>query len=173
METVNATQFLRNDHKIVKGLFTQAEAAGLRAPEMKEGVLRELYMMLEIHTRIEEELFYPSLRERPETAALVEQGFDDHREAKELIGELKGIGAWDESHRNAFLELMATITTHVDTEESELFPLAERVLGASLEDLGARMQERKSQLMESPEYRDARPEVVQDPNGGEQIRKTA
>jgi hemerythrin-like domain-containing protein len=171
MEAVHATQLLRNDHKVVRGLFRQAEASGARAQEMKGGVIGELLMMLEIHTRIEEEIFYPALRDQAETAILVENSFNDHREAKELIDRLRGQKPGDETYDNTLGELLASIELHVQTEESELFPLAERVLASQLEELGKKMHERKAELLELPEYSEFKPRIVQDPNGGEQMRK--
>jgi hemerythrin-like domain-containing protein len=172
METINATQLLRNDHKIVKGLFRQVEGIDARAPSMKAGVLREIYMLLEIHSRLEEEIFYPAMQDVPETSLLIGESVDDHRAVVQMIRELKERDPSEEGFNNPLAELIAAVETHVATEESKLFKAAERVLGKKLEEMGKQMFRMRQELMKAPEYRDAQPAQVQNPRGGEQMRKT-
>jgi hemerythrin superfamily protein len=169
METVSATQLLRNDHKVVKGLFRQSEAVEARAPEMKQGVVREICALLTIHARIEEDVFYPALRENPRTAALIANSYEDHREAMALIETIEAANREGHDVSAQLSELISAIETHVETEETELFPVAEKVIASKLEMLGQKMFALKQQLLKSP-Y--AHPGLVQDPNGGEQMRKS-
>jgi hemerythrin-like domain-containing protein len=171
MGSITATQLLRDDHKVAKGLMIQTETTETRAPEMRSGVIRELFMLLEIHTLLEEELFYPELEKYSETAALIVLSFEDHEQVKKLIQDLRNMDPVTSEFEDQLQELISSASFHIETEEQSLFPLAEKLLGPKLEELGSQMHTRKEELMNSPEYRDAQPSLVQDPNGGEQMRK--
>lgn len=155
---MNATQFLRDNHKVLRGLFRQLETAD-RHPEMKDGIVREITAQFEVHSTIEEELFYPALKAAlPEgEQALIDEAVAAHHDAATLLQRLP--------------EFVSSVETHMSDEETRLFEMAEKVLGTQLETLGQKLVARHEQLLASPKYRDARPEVVQNPNGGEQSRK--
>ncbi|MEO5971209.1 MAG: hemerythrin domain-containing protein [Bdellovibrionia bacterium] len=171
MGSITATQLLRDDHKVAKGLIIQSETTETRAPEMRRGVIRELLMLLEIHSQLEEEFFYPELEKYPETAALAVVSVEDHEQIKTLIKDLRHMNPITAEFEDQLQELMSFTSFHIETEEQSLFPLAEKLLGPRLEELGRQMYSRKAELMKSPEYRDAQPGLVQDPHGGEQMRK--
>lgn len=171
MGSITATQLLRDDHKVIKGLIIQSETAETRAPEMRGGVIRELFMYLEIHSRLEEEHFYPELEKYPETASLIVVSIEDHEQLKKLIQGLREMDPITAEFEDQLEELISLAPFHIETEEQSLFPLAEKLLGPRLEELGRQMHTRKAELMKSPQYRDAQPGLVQDPHGGEQMRK--
>src|SRR6185369_5241628 len=58
---VTATQLLRGDHATVKQLFRRFERAGDRAHETKQKLFEQIKQELELHTKIEEEIFYPAV----------------------------------------------------------------------------------------------------------------
>lgn len=169
---MDAIKFLRDDHKIIKGLFRQFEAVDERAPEMKEGLVHEIFMEIEIHTQLENEFFYPELTARVDASdrGLVEQARSDHREISSTAAQLKEQNVFAEHFNDRFSELISLVEAHLGEEERTLFPLAERVLADVTEELCDLLMIKKEELMESPEYSDAIPEVVQNPHGGEQMR---
>jgi hypothetical protein len=171
MTNVNATQFLRDDHRTIRGLFSQFEAVDARAPEMKDGVCREILMKLEIHQKVETELFYPAAMELldKEGQALVQRSLDEHGALERLLGEIRGMERNDPRLNPSMAELIESVELHVEEEERDLFPLLDRMEGMG-GDLTERMESRMQELLSSPEYRDALPEKVQNPNGGEQKR---
>lgn len=173
MTQIEATQALRNDHKRMRGLFRQVETVDLRAKEMKEGVVREIFMELEIHTTVEEEIFYPSLRDvlDEEHLPLIDQSFQEHADLKASIGVLRSMDWHTQQFDERLTDLIATVEQHVTKEEDDLFPVAERVLEPHNRELGDRILARREQLLKSEQYRGSRPEDVQNPNGGEQMRK--
>lgn len=161
---MDATKFLRDNHKTLRGLFTQLEASGLRAPEMKQGVRKQLWREFDIHSRLEEELFYPALRAALDLReqGLIDDSINIHREA--------GVAFHDPSDR--FDEFRDLVLTHLDDEEKHLFPLAEQFIGeAELEDLGAKLRQRYEEFSQLRADDGSAPEQTQNPRGGEQKRK--
>ena len=61
---MNAVKMLKADHDRVQKLFKEFEAAGERAYEKKRGIAEEVFTELEIHTKLEEEIFYPAVQGR-------------------------------------------------------------------------------------------------------------
>ncbi|MFL5813219.1 MAG: hemerythrin domain-containing protein [Bdellovibrionia bacterium] len=195
MTPVLATQILRDDHKRLTGLFRQIEAVDQRAHVMKNGVALEIFMEIEIHSAVEEQIFYPALiaalnapSERPGdrsghhpvhkmkvelNAAMIDQSISDHREIEGLIQRLRRLPIDSTDFREGMEELEQLITSHIEEEEQLTFPAAEELLKEELSPLGAQIQDMRDDLLRQPQYADSRPEVVQNPNGGEQMRTTS
>jgi hemerythrin superfamily protein len=62
---MNATQLLKKDHTTVKALFKEFEKAGDRAYQKKQGLFAEIKGELEVHMKVEEEIFYPAVKRSP------------------------------------------------------------------------------------------------------------
>jgi hemerythrin-like domain-containing protein len=191
MTPVLATQILRDDHKRLTGLFRQIEAVDQRAHAMKSGVALEIFMEIEIHSAVEEQIFYPAilaaLNVQSEVnggrqghkmkvelnAAMVDQSISDHREIEGLIQRLRRLPIDSTDFRDGMEELEQLITSHIEEEEQLTFPAAEELLKEELSPLGAQIQDMRDDLLRQPQYADSRPEIVQNPNGGEQMRTTS
>lgn len=175
---MSATQLLRDNHKIIRGLFRQFEAVDRRAHDMKSGVVKETFMMIETHLKVEETFFYPAVEEAASAIgkALAVDCRKEHEGILLLIRNLNRRDLDEENFNIGFTNLITTTEEHFEKEENDLFLLADTVLGEDLYgDLAPKMAARRKELMEQPQYMDARPEVVQMPNGGEQkrIRRSA
>jgi hemerythrin-like domain-containing protein len=144
----NAIDLLTADHAHVKDLFQQYEAAGRRAHQKKQGIAEEVFAELEVHTTLEEELFYPAMKRKTDQDGkdLVAEAVEEHHVVTTLMNELKGLDPTDERYDAKFKVLMDNVEHHIEEEEGEMFPEAEEVLGDRLERLGTQMQERKQQL---------------------------
>jgi iron-sulfur cluster repair protein YtfE (RIC family) len=187
MTPVFATQILRDDHKRLKGLFRQLEAIDRRAHIMKNGVVQEIFMEIEIHSAVEEQIFYPALLAALQSqgepmihseamqlnAAKVDQSIRDHREIDSLLQQLRKIPVDGSRFHEAFDELEQLLESHLEEEEQITFPAAEELLREDLSPLGAQIQDMRDDLLRQPQYQSARPEVVQNPNGGEQMRTSS
>src|SRR5690606_25006173 len=90
-----ALGLLIDDHRKAKKLFKDFESE--KDEEKKESIAREVCMELTVHTRLEEEYFYPALRELdPETFDdLLNEAAVEHASAKELIAQIEGSGPSD------------------------------------------------------------------------------
>ena len=148
---MDAIDMLKADHKKVKELFRQYEAAGDRAYQKKKSIAEEVFTEFMVHSKLEEELFYPAVKAETDKQGqeLVAESIEEHHVVATLIEELKALDPKDERYDAKFTVLMENVEHHIEEEEDELFPEAEDVLGDAIEDLGAQMKERKDQLMAS------------------------
>jgi hemerythrin superfamily protein len=144
----NAIDLLKADHAHVKKLFQQYEAAGHQAHQKKQGIAEEVRAELEVHTTLEEELFYPAMKRKTDRHGkdLVAEAVEEHHVVTMLMDELKGLDPKDERYDAKFKVLMDNVAHHIEEEEGEMFPEAEEVLGEQLHRLGTRMEERKQHL---------------------------
>jgi hemerythrin-like domain-containing protein len=147
----NAIEMLQSDHQKVKALFRQYEAAGDRAYQTKKRIAEGVFTELEIHTTLEEELFYPAMKRQTDQDGkdLVAEAIEEHHVVTTLMEELKGLDPKDERYDAKFKVLVENVEHHIEEEEGEMFPEAEEVLGDRLEGLSQQMQERKQQLTAS------------------------
>jgi hemerythrin superfamily protein len=147
----NAIDLLKADHTHVKALIQQYDAAGNRAYQKKQGIAEEVFTELEVHTTLEEELFYSAMKRNTDQDGkdLVAEAIEEHHVVTMLMEELQGLDPKDERYDAKFKVLMENVEHHIEEEEGAMFPEAEEVLGERLERLGTQMQERKQQLMAS------------------------
>ena len=146
----NATDVLRADHRKVEGLFSQYAAR--EGQSFQQGPLvKQICQELEVHAQIEEEIFYPAVRASlsEEDEQIVAEAIKEHQTVKDLVVQLKGMGASDASAGSTVRQLKECVMHHVAEEENEMLPRAEKLLDDQLESLGAQLQQRKRQLMES------------------------
>ncbi|HEY7727087.1 MAG TPA: hemerythrin domain-containing protein [Candidatus Eisenbacteria bacterium] len=146
---MNAIELLKKDHQKVAGLFKQYESAGEDAATEKEELFRRIKRELDIHARIEEEIFYPAARQVPleEARELVAEAHEEHKQVKTLLAELDGIDAEDEQFDAKMKVLKEDVEHHVEEEEDELFPKVKKGLGRDrLEDLGRQLEYRRQSI---------------------------
>ncbi len=150
-ESTDPIEMLTKDHDKVKQLFREYESAGDRAYDRKQGIADEVFTELEIHSAIEEEIFYPALQDSgdEEGQKIVAEAIEEHRLVKQLISELRGLDVQDQQFDAKFKVLTENVEHHAEEEESEMFPEVEDVLEDELDELGARMKARKEELKTS------------------------
>jgi hemerythrin superfamily protein len=148
---MDAIDMLKADHTKVKKLFRNYEAAGDRAYQRKKEIAQELFAEITVHSMLEEELFYPAVKERTdkEGKEVVAESFEEHQIVASLIEELKELDPKDERYQAKFTVLMENVEHHIEDEEEDLFPEAEKAMGDAIEGLGTRMKRRKEKLMAS------------------------
>ncbi|MEP6900279.1 MAG: hemerythrin domain-containing protein [Actinomycetota bacterium] len=144
---MNAIELLKSDHNKVSRLFQQVKAT--EAGEHKS-LFEQIREELEIHTHIEETIFYPKLKEEKELEDLVLEGIEEHHQAKIFLRELSGLTEDSEKFEPKLKVLMEDITHHVQEEEGEMFPKTEELFdSATLEELGAQMEKEKQSFKKS------------------------
>lgn len=113
---------LLDDHRKVKQLFKDFESE--KDTAKKQSIVNEACKELIIHTKIEEEQFYPYLRDQdPEAFGdLLDEALVEHASAKELIGQLRGMEPDEDLYDAKFTVLGEYVNHHVTEEEDELFP---------------------------------------------------
>ncbi|WP_421854787.1 hemerythrin domain-containing protein [Novosphingobium sp.] len=141
---VDAIKLLKDDHKEVKGYFKQYE--GLEADEEKQALADKICLALTVHAQIEEEIFYPAVREAIDDDDLLDEAEVEHASAKQLIAEIKSMQAGDRLFDAKVTVLGEYIAHHVEEEEGEMFPES-RDSKIDLKDLGEMLAARKAELM--------------------------
>jgi hypothetical protein len=141
----NATQLLKKDHKKVEGLFTKFEQA--KNAGAKQRVCQQVIQELEVHAKLEEEIFYPAVKKHIGEEEMLQEAKQEHQEAKDIMAELKKMNAEDEQFEEKFSELVEGVKHHVEEEEGEMLPKVEES-DMDLADIGEQMAERKEELLE-------------------------
>ena len=145
---MNAIELLKSDHKTVDRLFqkVKADQEGEKHAELFEQIKAEL----EVHTHIEETIFYPRLKQEEELKDIVLEGVEEHHQAKIFLRELSNLKEDSEKFEPKLKVLMEDITHHVQEEEGEMFPKVEELFdAATLEELGAEMEAEKKKFKKS------------------------
>ena len=133
------TQLLKKQHREVEGLFKQIEKAD--DANRRRELLRELTTNLTLHTKIEEEMFYPAIREIETKKAeeMVLEAYEEHAVVKLVMGTLPEVDPEDERFEAKMTVFQELIEHHVEEEEKEMFKLAKKLGDEQLEALGEQM----------------------------------
>jgi iron-sulfur cluster repair protein YtfE (RIC family) len=143
-------QLLKQDHQKAKRLFEQLSDTSDRAVKSRERLFAQLKQELELHTEVEEQHFYPALREQEETKDLIEEALEEHNEVNELLQELDGPDKDDESWVEQLSELQENVEHHVEEEETQLFPRAQKVLKkVQADEIAAAIEKEKEAALKS------------------------
>ncbi len=139
---------LKEDHRRVKQAFRQAEKLDAEEDgEELKAIVDQTCAELEVHARLEEEVFYPAARDVLKEEDLIDEAEVEHGSAKALIAQLRGMGPEDEKYAATFKVLGEYINHHVKEEEGEIFPGLEGRSGAQWEEVQEQMATRREQLM--------------------------
>ena len=146
----DACDLLDADHLAVKHLFVEyarlAFGAGDGAAKDKLALARMICSELKVHAQIEEEIFYPALRQQIDEPQLLDEAEAEHQEAKEMIARIEAMPTADAAMDELVAELNRAIENHVKEERDELFPKA-RSCAMDLDALGMQLRERQSELI--------------------------
>ena len=146
---MNALTLLKEDHAKVKGLLAELEATTERGVKTRQDLFSKIKLELTAHEIIEEEIFYPALKEHPRAKEIVLEGYEEHSVVDTLMGELEALPVDDETWGPKAKVMKENIEHHVEEEEGEMFEKARQVFDRNeLEALGTQMAERKAEAME-------------------------
>jgi hypothetical protein len=142
----DAIALLKADHRKVEELFAQFESAG--GSTKKQKIALQICMELTVHTKIEEEIFYPACEGKVEED-LLKEAYVEHDGAKVLIAEIEQGGPNDDFYDAKVKVLSEQIEHHVEEEEKRMegmFAQA-RKAGLDMDALGAQLLARKTELV--------------------------
>lgn len=145
-EKPDAVALLKADHRKVEDLFAQFEAA--KGDGKKKTLAEQICMELTVHTKIEEDIFYPACEGKVEED-LLKEAYVEHDGAKVLIAEIEAGGPDDEFYNAKVKVLSEMIEHHVKEEEQRvegMFAQA-RKAGLDMDALGDQMAAEKEQLI--------------------------
>ena len=141
---MNSLTLLRKDHKEVKDLLKQSSDADTT---QKQKLFEQIKSELQVHEAIEEEIFYPALKEHPKTKELALEAYEEHHVVDQVISELDALSPDDETWDAKFSVMEENLKHHINEEEREMFEQAQKIFSdEELEQLGDRMLRRKEQL---------------------------
>jgi hemerythrin-like domain-containing protein len=147
---MDAISLLKADHDKVKKMLTEGDETSERAEKTRTELFARLKEELTIHERIEEEIFYPALKEHPKARDIALEGYEEHHVVDEIMGELEATDVSDETWSAKFKVMKENIEHHIEEEEGEMFKQARQIFDdAELEDLGKRMNELKQLAMQA------------------------
>jgi hemerythrin len=119
-----------------------------KGPAVKKALAETICDALEIHATLEEEVFYPVMRQIDKGEPFVHKAEPEHDDMRRLIAELRRTSGSDPRHDKILLELMRDVIHHVADEETTLLPQAETLMSkARLSELGAQMNKRRMELV--------------------------
>ena len=148
--TPSITSMIRLDHSQVTAVFHRYRPE--TAIGKKRALVKNACLSLDVHAQLEEEIFYPALRNVLSGNEVLEKSEAEHERMRQMIGELRQMCGNDGSIQEApfdekFFELMRLVMHHVADEETQLLPAAERLLHDQLGRLGMEMTRRRLELM--------------------------
>ena len=150
----SAIDLLKSDHDTVRKLLDQLTNTTNRAVKSRGELLEKIAEELRIHTRIEEEIFYPAFMAAGgrQHNKLNYEAREEHRAVEELVmPDLEATDTGTDEFAGRAKVLKELVEHHADEEESSMFPMARKALSKSdLERLGTQMQERKRELLSNP-----------------------
>lgn len=144
-----AIELLEADHRKVEDLFERYDGEKESDDQTRRAVAGQICNELKAHAQLEEELFYPWLRENLEEdeMEMLEEAEVEHAGAKDLIAQIEAATEVD-AHFDAMVKVLSEyIKHHVKEEEEEIFSTV-RAEKEELDELGQEMAARKVEIAE-------------------------
>jgi hemerythrin-like domain-containing protein len=147
----DACDLLDADHRKVQKMFKDyEELTGSRArsaAQKKMELARQICMELTVHTQIEEEIFYPALREVMKDTDMLDEASVEHQSAKDLIAQLEEAAEADDMYDAKVKVLGEYVNHHIKEEKNEIFPKARSARKLDLMAMRDELEARKEELM--------------------------
>jgi hemerythrin superfamily protein len=155
----SVTDMIRFDHSHVVVTFHQYVVT--KRASVKKALAETICDALEIHATLEEEVFYPAMRQLGLGRSVLAKSVPEHNEMRKVIAEIRAGDPNTPRYDQHVHELMRNVLHHVADEETVLLPEAERMLSKDrLNALGAQMSKRRMQLLALKAPRAARNTVA-------------
>ena len=145
---MDAIKLLKDDHEKVKRLLEELDATTERGVKTRDQLFTKLKQELEVHEAIEEEIFYPALKEHPKTKEITLEAYEEHHVVNTVMAEIEGVAYDDEKWGAKFKVMKENLEHHIEEEEGEMFKQARQVFDQNeLAQLGESMMARKEELI--------------------------
>jgi hemerythrin superfamily protein len=148
-KTKDAIAILKQDHRKVRELLSQLEETTGRSIQKRQKLLAKIVREVKIHATVEEEIFYPAVREilSKKDAKLYFEALEEHHVVDLVIPEIEDTDPASDEFGGKAKVLKDLIEHHAKEEEKEMFPkVRESMKAEELQELGARIEERKREL---------------------------
>jgi hemerythrin-like domain-containing protein len=145
---MDAMSLLKEDHRKVKKMLAELESTTERGVKTREELFTRVKRELVVHEAIEEEIFYPALKEHPKTKEIALEGYEEHHVVDTVMAEIEGVAYDDETWSAKFKVMKENLEHHIEEEEGEMFKQARQVFDQDeLAQLGESMKARKEDLI--------------------------
>jgi len=124
-KSTNALDLLMQDHREVQKNFRKAERMETGDRELQQ-LVEQTCAALTLHAEIEEQVFYPAVRQATDDQDMMEEAQVEHDSAKQLIAQLQGMGPRDDRYKATFKVLGEYVNHHIEEEEGQIFRAARR-----------------------------------------------
>ena len=153
---MDAISLLKEDHAKVKKLMDELEQTTERGVKTRTELWATLLKELTVHENIEEEIFYPALRDKPKAKDIVLEAMEEHHLVDEIVEQIKDTPVDDEHWGAKFKVAKENVEHHIEEEETEMFKIARQVFSKDeLEEFGTQLAEAKAvQLQQAEPERD-------------------
>jgi hemerythrin superfamily protein len=138
---MDAIELLTNDHNKVRELFKKfnggggltglvRRTVGTVDPRERRSSLAQICQELTVHTRIEEDIFYPAVRALGdgELNAQLAEALSEHGKVKEEVRRLRGKDGTEDGLDSQVGQLEQDVEHHAGEEEREMFPRLEELM---------------------------------------------
>lgn len=145
---MNAIDLLKEDHRKMEKLLDELESTTEQGTRTREELFSRIKKEMEVHEALEEDIFYPALKQHSEAKQVVLEGYEEHGVVDHLLGELAGLPFDDEMWGPKAKVMKENVAHHIEEEEEEMFDKARDLLGdEDLNELGEKMAARKQELI--------------------------
>jgi hypothetical protein len=146
---MDALSLLKDDHDKVQKMLQELESTTERGVKTREELFTKVKQELQVHEGIEEEIFYPALKDHPKTKEIALEAYEEHHVVDMVMAEIEGIAFDDETWGAKFTVMKENLEHHIEEEEGEMFKQAKQVFDQDeLDQLGETMMARKQELMQ-------------------------
>lgn len=146
---MDALSLLKEDHDKVKKMLDELESTTERGVKTREQLFTKVRQELEVHETIEEQIFYPALKNHPKTKEIALEAYEEHHVVDTIMAEIGDLAYDDETWGAKFTVMKENLEHHIEEEEGEMFRQAKQVFDKDeLTQLGEQMMARKQELMQ-------------------------
>jgi hemerythrin superfamily protein len=145
---MDGLDLLTADHNRVRGLFARFQKAHENDATQTMGELaNKIFEELEVHTAIEEQIFYPAVHDlSQQLAEVIDEGIQEHHVVDVLIEEARALKPGDAEWVAKVAVLIENVEHHAEEEETELFPQVRSATDAATrEEWGKRFEAMKAE----------------------------
>lgn len=136
---------IKADHRQVETLFSEIEST--ENPQKLYECFNQLYQALNVHVEVEEQTFYPAIRNCQDVDKLVDEAHKEHNQAKQILEDVSSFSPTSTEFKAKIRDLKQAVQHHVEEEENEIFPQVRKCMNEQeREKLGNEFEAAKSKV---------------------------
>lgn len=145
---MNAIKLLKDDHNEFRSLFSSYKASDKY--QEKYNIFKQIKEKLDVHTHIEETIFYPEVRKKEGLEEITKEGIEEHHVGDLLVREISDLTEESDKFEPKMDVLIESTEHHLQEEEGKMFPkVEEKFSEEKLEELGQKMEKEKQNFRKS------------------------